>query len=173
MNKFYIDKNKMPPFIKMVTIRSSIVFTIVILLLFSIIIIPMQNMEPDLPFWTFFIIGLVTVLAFCLGIYLSNKNLYQLAEGKFSIENNILKFHFANEHVTEINLNQIAVINKYYHGTMIVKGNNWTIFFYLWPKRSSRFGVGGPDIIFIPSITSNYMELVLEIKKGAKNAMKL
>ena len=173
MTKFHIDKDKIPPFIKMVTIRSAIIFTIVTLLLFSIVIFSTKNTDPDFPIWIFFIIGLIILIAFCLGIYISNKKLHQFAEGKFNIENSILIFQFANEQITEINLNQIAVVHKYYSGTMIIKGNNWTKFFYLWPKRSGRFEVGGHNAIFIPVITSNYAELISEIKKGAKNALKL
>lgn len=173
MTKYQVDKNQMDDYIKSLDKHRTTVFAIVTLVVLLLQTFIAFNLDRDFPFWVFIIATVVILIAFYLGLRLANDKLKQLSNGQFFIDNSSLKLEGVDSLTREFKLDEIAVIHKKYSGTLIVKGNGWTKFNYIRPKRTNSYQIGGLNIIFIPTITSGYSDLVEIIKQTAKNAMKL
>lgn len=173
MTKYQVDKNQMDDYIKSIDKRRTtafIIVTLVVLILQSFIA---YNLDRDFPLWVLIIVTVIISAAFYIGLRLANDKLKQLSNGEYFIDNSLLKFEGAGSLTRVFKLEEVVVIHKKYSGTLVVKGNGWTKFNYIRPKRTNSYQVGGLDIIFIPTITSNYTDLVDTIKQTAQNAMKL
>lgn len=173
MTKYQVDKNVMDDYIKSLDKRRTSIFVIVTLVVLSMQTFIAYNLDNDFPFWVIIIATVIISVSFYIGLRLANDKLKQLSNGQYIIDHLTLKLEAGDSLTREFKLEEIAVIHKKYSGTLIVKGNGWTKFNYIRPKRTNSYQVGGLDIIFIPAITSNYADLVATIKQTAKNAMKL
>ncbi len=173
MTTFRIDKNLMDDYINSLDKRRTIVFVIATLVVLSIQAFIAYNIDSDFPFWVLIVATAVIAVAFYFSLRLSNDTLRQLADGQFYIDNSVLKFVATDSLTRQFNLDQIAVIHKKYSGTIVVKGNGWTKFNYIRPKRTNFYQVGGLDVIFIPTITSNYSDLLDTVMQTSKNAIRL
>ena len=163
----------MDNYIKSLDKRRTTFFVIVTLVVVSMQTFIAYNLDSDFPFWVIIIVTVIISVAFYVGLRLANEKLKQLSSGQYLIDNSLLKFE-GNESLTrEFKLDEIAIIHKKFSGTLVIKGSGWTKFNYIRPKRTNSYQVGGLDIIFIPTITSNYLDLVDTIKQTARNAMKL
>ncbi len=172
MTTYCVDKSLMEDYIKSLDKRRAIVFIIMILVAFLLQGFIAYNLDNDFPFWVIIIAAVVIAVAFYFSLRLANDQLKQLSGGSFYLDKSILKFIAADNLIRQFNLDEIAVIHKKYSGTMVVKGNGWTKFNYIRPKKSA-YQVMQHNVIFIPTITSNYVDLVDKIEQTAKNAMKL
>jgi hypothetical protein len=173
MNKYQVDKDQMHDYLKSLDKRRTTVFVIVTLVVLSMQTFIAYNIDKDFPFWVIIIATVVISVAFYFGLRLANDKLKQLSNGQYYIDNSLLKFEGSDSLKREFRLDEIAVIHKKYSGTLILKGNGWTKFNYIRPKRTNSYQLGGLDIIFVPTITTNYIDLVDAIKQTSKNAMKL
>jgi hypothetical protein len=98
----------------------------------------------------------------------------KLSGGQYFIDHSSLKFEsIDNEFSRDFKLDEIAVIHPTKLGTTIARGDNETKFDYSTPKRRGSFAVGKPDVIFIPTITTNYSELIDKIIESSPNAKKI
>jgi hypothetical protein len=173
MTKYQVDKDKMDDYIKSLDKRRTIVFGIVTLIVISIQTFIGYSIDNDFPFWVLIIATIIISVAFYFGLKLANDKLKQLSSGQYFIDNTLLRFVGADSLTREFKLDEIAVVHRKYSGTLIVKGNGWTKFNYIRPKRTNSYQLGGLDIIFIPTITSNYPDLVDTVKRTTPNAIKL
>jgi hypothetical protein len=97
--------------------------------------------------------------------------------GKYSLDENSLKFLAPDSLARDFRFEEIAITHKKAFGTMVIKGDSTTKDYYirtLWGRNFSRkqFQIDAVNVIFIPNITSDYPELVEEINRAAKNALK-
>lgn len=173
MTTYHVDKNQIDNYIKSLDKRRTSVFVVVTLVVLSMQTFIAYNLDSDFPFWVLIIATVVIAVAFYFSLRHANDTLRQFADGQFYIDNSVLKFITTNSLTRQFNLDEIAVIHKKYSGTIVVKGNGWTKFNYIRPKRTNSYQAGGLDVIFIPTITSNYTDLVDTIRQTAINAMKL
>lgn len=172
MIKYQVDKEQMDDYIKSFDKRRTTVFVIVTVAILSVQSFIAYNLDNDFPFWLIVVVTVAISLAFYIGLRLANDRFKQLSNGQFFIDNSSLRFEGVDSLTRNFKLDEIAVIHTKYSGTMILKGNGWTKFNYIRPKRAA-YQPGDQDVIFIPTITSNYNELVNAIKQATKNAMKL
>ena len=173
MKKYQVDNDKMKNYIKSLDKHRIFVFVIVTLIILTMQFIIAYKLDNEFPFWLIIIATVIISVAFYFGLNQVNDKLKQTSNGQYFIDHQTLKFETIDSLTREFKLEEIAVIHKKYSGTMIVKGNVWTKFNYFRPKKTSLYQIGGLDIIFIPTITSNYTDLVDNIKQAAPNAMKL
>lgn len=173
MTKYQVDKDQMDDYIKSLDKRRTTVFVLVTLIVISIQTFIGYNLDNDFPFWVLIIATIIISLAFYFGIRLANDKLKLLSNGRYFIDSSLLKFVGADSLTREFKLDEIAVVHKKYSGTLVVKGNGWTKFNYIRPKRTNSYQLGGLDIIFIPTITSDYHDLVDTVKRTTPKAMKL
>ncbi|TAM97797.1 MAG: hypothetical protein EPN39_10490 [Chitinophagaceae bacterium] len=163
----------MDDYVQTLNKRGVIRFSIVTILILASQTLIAYRLDNDFPFWVMIIISIIIAGAFYFGLRLGNDKLSQLAGASFFIDNNIIKQQTANNVITQLKLSEIAIINKKYSGTILVKGGVLTRIDYMRPKKTSPYQIGSPDTIFIPSITSNYWELVDKIKELSTQAAKL
>jgi hypothetical protein len=173
MTAYKVENNLMDDYLTSLDRRRTFVFAVVTLIVLSIQVFIVYNLDSYFPFWIFIIVTAIIAIAFYFSLRLVNDKLKQLAGGQYFLNNSSVKFLTVDNLTREFNLDDIAVIDKKYSGTLIVKGNSWTKFNYIRPKRTNSYQIGELDIIFIPTITSNYAELVEKLKQRTKNAMKL
>jgi hypothetical protein len=120
----------------------------------------------------YLVVALISV-AFYYSLRFTNNKLKQLAGGHYFIDNSVLKFESLTGLTRAFKLEEIVVIHKKYAGAMVVKGNSWTKLNYIRPKRGNSYQLGGSNTIFIPTITTNYTDLIGKINHAAPNVMKL
>ena len=117
--------------------------------------------------WTFCVSVPWMYGALWLGITLWNKKLSKLAGTEFILAENSLVQKTVNGATKQFNYSEIAVISKTTMGTDIVKGNWLTKVDYYRPKKSS-YKADDPNLIFIPTVTTHYKELIQQLKQKKK-----
>lgn len=176
--KYQIDKNQLDDFIKRVTRRRILIFMLKTLTILAILGYLVYNpTKNDFPILFFvFAITIVTII-FLIASHMKNARLRKQSNGEYLIDSCTLKHRIDSISTKEFKFDEIAIINQKSYGTILIQGTGWTKFNYLRPlsRRHPRrnYNIDDPDVIFIPTITSNYDELITMIKDAARKAMKL
>ncbi len=171
--KYQVDKNQIDSYIHNINKRRVIVFVILTLIIMTMQAFIAYNLHNSFPFWLVIIIAVIISLAIYLGVRLANDKLKKLSNGKYFIDNRSLKFEDVEGLIREFDFAEIAIIHRKYSGTLIVKGNGLTRLNYFFPKRNNPYQAGEPNVILIPTITSNYAELINKITQAVPNAIQL
>lgn len=111
-------------------------------------------------FWSFAFSIPLMFGAFLLSIKLWNHRLGKIVNAEFRFTSESFVQEIDNNPARQFSFSEIAVVHKQKFGTMVVKGNRWTKINYFRPKKFSPYDIDSANIIFIPSITTNYLELV-------------
>jgi hypothetical protein len=173
MTNYHVDKEQVGDYIKSRGKRSTTVFVIVGIVIISLQTFNGKSLDGDFPFGVMIIGAIIISIAFYIGNRSTNNKLKQLSDGKFFIDQSLITFEAADGKTKVLKLDEIAVIHKKHYGTIVIKGNGWTNFHYLRPKKTSGFELENQNVIFIPTITSNYTELLDKLMHNATNAMKI
>jgi len=168
---YQIESEKMNDYISSVNRRKA--FTLLPLVIIAVSFQGYISFKKNdgTPVWLFILITIIISAALFFGISLFNKKLRRLSNGQFIVETDSIKFQTNDDLARDFKLEEIAVITKKYSGTYLIKGNGLTKINYIRPKRSA-YQLGDQNVIFIPTITSNYDDLIERIKENSKNAMK-
>jgi hypothetical protein len=110
----------------------------------------------------------LVIYATILGVRKWNQKLRNYSNTEFLLTANGISQRALGKVERDFKFSDIAVINKMKFGTTIVRGN-WTTWFHYYGPRSVPYRLGNPDVIFIPSITSNYSELITTIKRARQS----
>ena len=161
----------MDDYIKALNKRRSFIF-ISILLIISTTLLIVYNVTIIQFIFLFITIQVIGSLALYFGLQLGNSKFRQFSNGQYFVDNSTLKFVTPDDQIKQFQLDKIAVVHKTHSGTVLVKGDKWTKLNYIRPKRSG-YQIDDPNVIFIPTITSNYTSLISVIKQTAMNSMKL
>ncbi len=173
MTKYQVDEFQVDEYLKKWNKRRLIIYVLVISVILPITsLITYQETNTSTFLLYLLIMSVIIVVAFYFSLKYANSQIRQLTGGQYFIDDSIIKFQGSEKSDRKFNLDEIAVIHKRYSGTIIIKGNIWTKINYLRPKKSF-YQVNHYNVIFIPTITTNYSELVNQVKKAAANAMKL
>jgi hypothetical protein len=130
---------------------------IVIFCMFAFILI---KINAPVGFWSFAFSIPLMIGAFVLSNKLWNDRLKKIVNAEFRLTADSLVQEIENNQIKKFMFSEIAVVDKQKFGTTIVKGNRWTKIDYYRPKKFSPYQIDSENVIFIPSITTNYTELV-------------
>jgi hypothetical protein len=117
--------------------------------------------------WSFLFSVPLIAGAFLLGVKRWHNKLRKLADTEFILTVDSIVQTTQNQIERHFKFSEIAVVNKMKFGTTIVKGNWLTVINYYRPKRTP-YQPDDPTLIFIPSITTNYAELIQTIKQARR-----
>ena len=140
------------------------IVAVIVLSAFTFILYKQQALEG---LWGLLISLPIMIGAFAFGVWTWNKKLRNLAGTEFILTDNSLVQRSPNQTEKDFNLNEIAVVDKKKFGTTIIKGDWLAKVDYYRPKKSS-YHLDDPKLIFIPSITTNYVELIETIKRSRR-----
>ena len=167
-SKYKVDNNLLEDYLRMV-VKKRIYYFLVVL----IIVIPAQafiayRMDNDFPLITWMVVIILVILvAFMVGVRFYIDKLKQFVDAQYFIDDETISQQKSNNDNRNFKFNRIAVVQKISAGTIIVKGGMLTKINYYRPKRGS-YQVDSSDVIFIPTITTNYADLIYRIKKLRK-----
>lgn len=169
---YSVDEKRFATFLKKVSKRRTIFSLTVIIVVIGMFVIIMPKIERNFPIFLFIIIvGIILFGALWLGQKNWTNTLLKFQDAKFEISQTEITLLSSSLTSRSIPFDQIAVIDKTFKGTVLVKGNSWTKINYYQPKK-----IGIPlesiDRIFIPSVTQNYEELIEKVKRQAKKNRK-
>jgi hypothetical protein len=165
--KYLVDGQHMDEYLRNRFIATTITFSIiavVVLLMFSFILYKLQAPEG---LWSFLISVPIITGAFLFGVKTWNNKLLKLSDTEFILTNNSLVQKAPNQAEKEFAFSEIAVVDKKKFGTTLIKGNWLTKIDYYRPKKVS-YQLDDPKLIFIPSITTNYSELIDTLKQARR-----
>jgi hypothetical protein len=163
--KYKVDGKQIDKYLKKRSIYVSITSALIVLVVISnfTFILIKQNAPNGL--WSFLFSIPVIIGAFVYGTIRWNNKLRGLAETEFILTTTSLTQKIPNQAEKIFSFPEIAVLDKKKFGTTIIKGNWWTKIDYYRPKNIA-YQVDDPKVIFIPSITTNYSELISILKQA-------
>jgi len=167
-SKYQVDGQQMDEYLKSRFISVSITFSIIAISVLSILIFIFYKQQALQGLWSFAISVPLMIFAFVFGVKRWHDKLRKLSDAEFILTKSSLIQKFPNHTDKEIDFLQIAVVDKKKFGTTIMKGNLITRIDYYRPKKSTS-QLDDPNLIFIPSITTNYSELIDTIKQARKH----
>jgi hypothetical protein len=157
----------MDEYLKNRFISVSITASILVVSVFSMLtfILIKQNAPDGL--WSFLFSVPIIIGVFVFGVKSWNNKLRDLADTEFILTTTSLIQKSPKQTEKNFDFVEIAVLDKKKFGTTIIKGNWWTKIDYYRPKKSS-YQLDDPKRIFIPSITTNYSELIDTLKQAKR-----
>lgn len=117
--------------------------------------------------WSYLFSAPIILLAFVFGLKRWNTGLGKLANTEFILTHESLIQKTPDQTEKKFEFSKIVIIDEQKFGTNIVIGNWLTKLNYHRPKKTP-YPLDDPQLIFIPTITSNYNELI-ELLNQAKN----
>jgi len=184
MKNYQVDQNQINDYLISLEKRKNKVLLVAFVVLISVLLFSVISTDKLLSFFpismAFFSIILMSALYFAfVRMYAKQKlQIESLFIGKYELDETSLKFLAPAPLARDFRFDEVAVIHKRPYGTIIIKGDSWTRMNYLrvtWGMYKSRnpYQFDSDNVIFIPNITSNYIEMIESIKQSAKNALKL
>ncbi len=150
-------------------ISVSINFSIIAVIVFSMLTFILYKQDALYGLWSFlFSIPLATG-AFIYGVKWWNDKLRELSDTEFILTATSLTHKTPNQTEKNFDFLEIAVLDRKKLGTTIIKGNWLTKINYYIPKKIP-YQLDDPKLIFIPSITTNYSELIDTLKKAKRHS---
>lgn len=164
-NTFMVNENEFDSYLKSVhkrrLISSSLIFVVIVSLMSTI------THSNDSSFPIIYFISILFFSALLYGLKLGEKTFEKFKNATYTITKDELILSSTKLGSRSIAFNQIAVIHKHYIGTTIVKGGLLTKLNYYRPKTPAT-SIDFEDRIFIPSMTTNYEELIGKIKSNSQ-----
>jgi hypothetical protein len=165
---YSIDKSSFDQYIRSTTKNWTITALIVLCIVLTFEAFIIYNLDTEFPFWVLLFATALIFGAIYLGQKMWTSTLKKFQNAVYELTPRSLIIKRDDIKPREIKLSDIVVFNKTKKGTVLVTGNGWTKLDYYRPKISGN-SLDQDDRIFIPSVTDNYAELILEIKKTAAN----
>ena len=166
-SKYKVDSQQMDKYLRDRFISVSITATILVVIVFSMLtfILIKQNAPDGL--WSFLFSVPIIIGAFVFGVKRWNNKLRNLADTEFILTTTSLIQKTPNQAEKSFDFLEIAILDKKKFGTKIIKGNWLTKIDYYRPKKIP-YQLDDPKLIFIPSITRNYSELIDTLKQARR-----
>ena len=162
--KYRVDGKQMDEYLKNRFISVSITAFIIVVIVFSNLTFIIIKLNAPDGLWSFLFSVPIIIVAFLFGVRRWNNKLRDLADTEFILTTTRLTQKTPNQAEKNIDFLEIAVLDKKKFGTTIIKGNWWTKIDYYRPKKIP-YQLDDPKLIFIPSITTNYSELIDNLKE--------
>lgn len=157
----------MEEYLKKRFISKSITASIIFVIVYSMLTyISIKQDAPD-GLWSFLFSVPIVIIAFVLSIKRWNNKFRELSDTEFILTTTNLTQKTSNKKEKNFDLIEIIVVDKKKFGTTIIKGNWWTKIDYYRPKKTP-YELDDANLIFIPSITPNYAELIDTIKQAKR-----
>jgi hypothetical protein len=161
--RYIVEEEKMSSYLQTRFIRKTITSGIIIAFVFGVYFYILYKQDHLEAIGVLLISMLIAFGAALLGVKIWNNKLLKLSGTEFTLTKNSLIQRMSNNNEKEFQFAEISIIDISKSGTNIVKGV--TRFDYYRPKKSAL----QPDalnLIFIPNITTGYLDLIEEIKKA-------
>ncbi len=157
--KYKVDGKQMEEYLKNRFISVSINASIILVIVFSMFTFILIKLNAPDGLWSFLFSIPIIIGAFVFGVKKWNNKLRDLADTEFILTTTSLTQKSPNQAEKSFDFLEIAVLDKKKFGTTIIKGNWWAKIDYYRPKQIP-YQLDDPKLIFIPSITTNYSELI-------------
>jgi hypothetical protein len=165
--KYSVDGQQMEKYLKTRFISVSITFSIAMLFIMTMLGFNFYKSIGIEGLWILLFSLPVLATAFLYGVKRWHDKLRELADNKFILtEDRIIRIK-GNQIERAFFFSEIAVIDKKKFGTAILKGGIWTKIDYYRPKRSPH-QLDDPKLIFVPIITTDYLELIEKLKEAKR-----
>jgi hypothetical protein len=162
--KYKVDGKQMDEYLKNRFISVSITVSILVVIVFSMLtFILIKRNAPD-GLWSFLFSVPIIIGAFVFGVKRWNNKLRDLTDTEFILTTTSITQKTPNQAEKNFDFLEIAVLDKKKFGTTIIKGSYWAKIDYYRPKKTP-YQLDDPKLIFIPSITTNYSELIDTLKQ--------
>jgi hypothetical protein len=165
---YRVDGLKMDEYLKkrfiFVTVRFAFIITAVLLLL----AFNSYKQQGTAGLWVFLASAPLIAGAFFFGVRRWHDKLRKLADAEFSLTIDSITQSNSGKIERDFKFSEMAVVDKKKFGTTIVQGNWRARFDHYRPTRPLQ-----PDdlkLIFIPTITTNYSQLIDAIKQKRRSA---
>jgi hypothetical protein len=168
---YHVDNGLIEGYIKKSGKRQFYLFFTVIVCIVTFQSLITYQYASDAP--RLFIIGvaiMMCAIALFFSIRLLGNKLRTFAGASYVIERDLLSQQTPGNKAKHFKFNEIAVIHEKSYGTLIVKGGKLTKLNYYRPKRNNPYPVDSANVIFVPTITTNYSGLIERIKQLTKAA---
>ncbi len=166
-SKYQVDGQQMDEYLKSRFISVSITASISVVIVLSMLTFISYKQNALDGLWSFLFSIPLIIGAFLFGVKRWHDKLRKLSDTQFILTNSSLVQKLPNHTDKEFDFLKIAVVDKKKFGTTIIKGSWLTRIDYYRPKKSVT-QLDDPNLIFIPSITTNYSELIDTIKKARR-----
>jgi hypothetical protein len=166
-SKYQVDELQMDEYLHSRFISVAITFSIIIVIILSVFTFILYKQEALAGLWSFLISVPIITAAFIFGVKRGDDKLRKLSDTEFILTNSGLIQKAPNQVEKDFDFSEIAVMDKRKFGTTIIKGNWLTRINYYRPKKSA-YQLDDPKLIFIPSITTNYSELIATIEQARR-----
>jgi hypothetical protein len=160
--KYIVDGQQMEPYLKSRFISVVITCSIVVTIVLAMLSYNFYKQSPKGPWSLLFSVPLI-IGAFLFGVRRWHNKLRRLSGTEFLLTSYGITQTRLNQVERDISFSEMAVVDKKKFGTTILKGNGWTKIDYYRPKRP--YQLDDPRLIFVPSITTNYAELIEKLKQ--------
>jgi hypothetical protein len=162
--KYRVDEQLIDGYLKRRLISVSVTAAIAVVISLSMLAFILYR-QGSTGLWSLFISAPIIAGAFLYGVKLWNDKFRALANTEFVLTAESIIQVSPDHAVKKFKFSEIAVINKQKFGTVLVKGSLFTKVDYYRPKRINPYQLGDPTTIFIPTITTNYSELIAAIRQ--------
>lgn len=169
MSQYKVDEKVFASYIQNIEKREIIKFLAIALLILFLQSIVFNQ----IPVWISMIIFCIVFAAFFWSLKVANALLKKMNKGQYYLSTTSITFQDGHHLIKGFDFEEIVIIHKKYTGTILVKGNAWTKFNYFRPKRTNTYSIDAQSVIFIPKITSNYLELIQHVQASSEKAFKL
>jgi|694.fasta_scaffold23665_3 hypothetical protein len=166
ISKYKVEEIRMSEYLKKRFIYVSIKATFLMVTAFSMLTFVLYKQNAIDGIWSYLFSAPIILIALVIGLIRWNTQLSKLTNTEYILTNDSLTQKAPFQSEKNFKFSTIVVIDEQKFGTNIVKGNWLSKINYYRPKKSP-FQINDPQLIFIPSITSNYNELI-ELLKQAK-----
>ncbi len=167
ISKYKVDGQFINEYLKSRFISVSITFSIIVVMILSMFTFILYKQHALDGRWSFLISVPIMIGAFVFGVKRRNNKLRSFADTEYILTTTNLTETAPNQVEKKFDFLEIAVLDKKKFGTTIIKGNWLTIIDYYRPKKGS-YQLDDPKLIYIPSITTNYSELIDTLKKAKR-----
>ena len=166
---YQVDHSFVDGYIKKANKRLFYIFFTTLVIVFSAQLFIIYKSASDAPLIPIFSVAIsICFIAFFISVKLFNDKLRKFVGARYDIENGTVSQYTTDNIVRQFRFDEIAVVHKKSYGTIIVKGSGLTKMDYYRPKRSNPYSIDSVNVIFIPTITTNYSDLIARIKQLTK-----
>ncbi len=167
--RYKVDENQMGPYLKRLNTQRAILYSILFIIVMAWQIAIIYILEIEVPVYVLLISTIIIFGALYFRVLRENDRYIEFGETKYYIEEGklIQRSDYYDRHC---NFDEIAIIHKKYAGTWVLIGDVYTKIDYFIPSKWAGTKFYSSNVIFIPTITTNYAELLEKLKQLSPRA---
>jgi hypothetical protein len=161
--EYYVDKERLETFVKDWKRSQWLRFVIIFSICLIWVVAVAQYSKTEIPARVYLIMIPISCAAFFLGITSMASDMRRFAGSRYFLDLSSGTIRSEGVEPRSFAFGNIIKMDRNRYGTVLVKGKR--LFGLRFPNRRRRYyHFRNSDILFIPSVTSNYEELISRIK---------